>query len=86
MLPDPLRNTEHSNQISRRSVLSNDKLLATVFVLEKVTVVHLDQVQVFPSNATRFNSCLLFYSNYTLRVSVVRPSSRENKSGSGFSD
>jgi hypothetical protein len=32
----------------------------------------LDQVEGFPSNATLFNSFLLFYSNYPLHVSVVR--------------
>jgi hypothetical protein len=34
----------------------------------------INQVQEFPSNATLFNSCLLFYSNYPLHVSVVRSS------------
>jgi hypothetical protein len=38
----------------------------------------LDQVQGFPPNATVFNSCLLFHSNYPLHSSVVRPSSCGN--------
>jgi hypothetical protein len=39
----------------------------------------LDQVQGFPSNATLFqNFLLLFYSNYPLHASVVRPSSSGN--------
>jgi hypothetical protein len=45
-----------------------------VFILLHV----LDQVEGILSNATFFNSLLLFYSNYPLHVSVVRPSSGGN--------
>jgi hypothetical protein len=51
-------------------------LILNLFVRIRLRV--LDQVQGFPSNATLFNSCLLFYSNYPLHVSVVRLSSSGN--------
>jgi hypothetical protein len=53
-----------------RSSLSTSVLNLVVCILLRV----LDQVQGFCLTQHCFNSCLLFYSNYPLHVSVVRPS------------
>jgi hypothetical protein len=64
---------------SYQTVFSSDlqDLPQTTLQIFEVPVEHFTH-RGFPLTRLYFNGCLLFYSNYPLHVSVVRPSSGEN--------